>query len=310
MFKSRQKAKQWLAVLLQTGRVDVARVVRAPGKQPQLALLESFSLDDGAEKSLKRLARLYRSHAGRCTTLLRPGEYHLTQFEAPSVPAAEHAEALRWRFKDMVDFPLADASISACDIPGHDETARPSLVYAAAASASVVAATMQRFANAGFKLAAIDIPEMAQRNVAALLEEENRGLAMLSIDESGALLTITWRGELYAVRRMELSTTQLAAAGSEQRQQMIERVALDLQRTFDNFDRQYGFISVAGISLALAADIPEVSAELSKNLYLPLQVMNLAKVCSFDAVPAFADPVRQAQGLWAIGAALRSVEAS
>ena len=39
-------------------------------------------------------------------------------------------------------------------------------------------------------LDAVDIPELAQRNVAALLEDQNRGLAFLRIDETGMMLTL------------------------------------------------------------------------------------------------------------------------
>ena len=65
------------------------------------------------------------------------------------------------------------------------------------------------FEAAEVDLAAIDIPELAQRNIAALLEDENRGLVFLRIDESGMMLTLTFRGELVAVRRSDMNSAQL-----------------------------------------------------------------------------------------------------
>lgn len=300
----------WLAIVPGAHRVDLAHVVRSEARRPAIRMLESFGMDVDAGNALKRLAAAYRPSSYRCTTLLRSGQYYLSQFEAPAVPAAERASALRWRFKDMVDFPVDDASVAVLDIPTESVGNRQAMVYAVAAGAEVVGATMRLFDEAKIPLVAIDIPELAQRNVAALFEEENRGLAFLSLDEDGGLLTVTWRGELYAVRRMEVSAAQLELAGEESRRQLLERVALELQRTLDNFDRQYSFISVSGMVIATTSEVPGLQACLAENLYLPVHAMDLAQVCDFPDLPQLREPLRQAQSLAAIGAALRSQEAA
>lgn len=309
-FGSRRRSDGWLAVVPHAGRIDLAHVRRAGGGRPEVRLLESFRAEGDPGEALKRLASARRLGSFRCTTLLQPGQYHLTQFESPAVAADERAAALRWRFKDMVDFPVDGASIGVLDIPTEGAANRQAMVYAVAASAAAVGATMRGFDGARLPIAAIDIPELAQRNVAALFEEENRGLAFLVLDEGGGLLTITYRGELYAVRRMEVSATQLAEADEERRGQLLERVMLELQRTLDNFDRQYSFISVASMLVAAAPDVPQLQPYLAENLYLPVRAMDLAAVCDFPSVPELREPLRQAQCLAAIGAALRSQEAA
>ena len=155
-------------------------------------------------------------------------------------------------------------------------------------------------------LEAIDIPEMAVRNVAALFEEPNRGLAFLVLNAGESLLTITCGGELYLSRRIEVSSQALAEADEERRQQMLERLALELQRTLDNFDRQYGFVSVLRLIVCSEFDTAATVAALGQNLYLPVQAADLAKVVEFDAIPELRSVERQAQCLLAIGAALRS----
>ena len=42
-------------------------------------------------------------------------------------------------------------------------------------------------------LEVVDVPELAQRNLAHLLELEGRGLALLALDERGGLLTFYLR---------------------------------------------------------------------------------------------------------------------
>lgn len=303
---TRQKEVGWMAVVPSRGRIDLAHVVREGRERPEIRLLESFSTNTDVPAALLRLRGAKKLDTYSCTTLLPAGQYHLAQIEAPSVPVEERAEALRWRFKDMVDFPVDGASIGVIDIPVEGGSSRQPMVYAVAAGAAAVAPVMRMYDESRLHLEAIDIPELAQRNVAALFETENRGLAFLHLDESGGLLTITYRGELYAVRKIEVSTVQLADADIDRRAQLVERVMLELQRTLDNFDRQYSFISVAGMVIASSPAVPELRAYLSENLYVPVQAMDLATVCDFPAIPELRDGARQAQCLPAIGAALRT----
>jgi MSHA biogenesis protein MshI len=270
-------------------------------------MMESFRIERDVADALKALgdARKLKSH--RITTLLANGQYHLAQFETPAVPVEERAEALRWKFKDTVDFPVDTASIGVLDVPMESGGTRQPMVYAVAAGLSAISPLMKTFDASKVPLDAIDIPELAQRNVAALFEEENRGLAFLALDDTGGLLTITYRGELYAVRRIEVSATQLAEADADRRSTLLERVMLELQRTLDNFDRQYSFISVAGLMTATCPAVPDLQSYLAQNLYVQVREMNLANVFDLTAVPELTgNQELQAQYLLAIGAALRT----
>lgn len=305
-FRGGRSKAGWMTVVPWRDRIDLAHVQRARDGRPHIALLESFRQAGDAASSLNRLRTAKRLNSYSCTTLLAAGQYQLLQLEAPVVPVAERADALRWRLKDLVDFPVEGASIGVVDIPLEGAASRQPMVYAAAASAAVVAPAMALFDRARVSLLAIDIPEFAQRNVAALFEEENRGLAFLHLDDNGGLLTVTYRGELYAARRVDISATQLADADGERRAVLLERIMLELQRTLDNFDRQYSFISVSALLFACCPAVPELQPALAENLYVPVRSMDLATVCDIAALPELRDPTQQARWLPAIGAALRS----
>jgi MSHA biogenesis protein MshI len=173
------------------------------------------------------------------------------------------------------------------------------------AGEQAVRARVAAFEAAKIRLAAVDIPELAQRNVAALLEDENRGLAFLRIDESGLMLTLTFHGELVAVRRGETSTLQLNGGDPEQCVRVKERLVLELQRSLDNFDRQYSQIPISRVVLACYPQVENLVAELSENTYVPVSEMDLAAVIDFPALPELKDRQCQARHLLAIGAALR-----
>jgi len=63
------------------------------------------------------------------------------------------------------------------DVPVPPNTAqRAHYMYAVAARNETIRTTVERFQKAGLPLAVIDIPDMAQRNVAPLYESEQRGV--------------------------------------------------------------------------------------------------------------------------------------
>lgn len=85
-----------------------------------------------------------------------------------------------------------------------------------------------------------------------------------------------------------------------------ERLQLDLQRSLDNFDRQYSHIPISRVVLASYPQVENLALELGRNTYVPVQEMDLSSVMDFPAVPELKDTQYQAKNLLAIGAALRN----
>jgi MSHA biogenesis protein MshI len=304
--RSRQ-GDNWTSVVFSPGRIDIAEVRRRTDERPVVSGWESFVLEGTESDALKRLRT--RLQQGRCTTLLRHGQYQMLQVEAPSLPAGtppeERRQAVRWRVKEMVDFPVEQAGVDVLDIPAAQGGGRPPQMFAVVASHAELTPRVRMFQDAKVPLEAIDIPELAQRNVAALFEEPNRGLALLAFDDDGGRLTFTYCGELYAMRHIEIGLKELAAPGGDVPGGVFERVLLDVQRSLDNFDRNFSFVTLTRL---LVAPIPGAAAfvdYLKGNLYQPVELLNLADGLDCGQVPALADPERQAEALQAIGAALR-----
>lgn len=301
----------WLAIIPQGGWVTLAHVVRDPNGRPEVRLLDCFALDHGVREALQhlRVARQLKSYV--CTTLMGEGEYTVSQLDAPPVPAEERKEALRWVLKEMVSYPVDTACIEVLDIPRAGlPQGRAASVLAVSAAEQAVRARVAVFEEARIALDALDIPELAQRNVAALLEDENRGLAFLRIDETGMMLTLTFHGELLAVRRGEMNSVQLNGSDADQRARVQERLVLELQRSLDNFDRQYSQIPISKVILASYPQVENLVTELGENIYAPVKEMDLSSVLDFPAVPELKNLQYQAKNFLAIGAALRTAEGS
>ena len=151
----------------------------------------------------------------------------------------------------MIDFHVDDATIDVLDIPIDKAGAsRTHTMFAVAARNSVIAQRQALFEAAKLKLKVIDIPEMAQRNISALAEVPGRGLAMLSFHAGGGLLSVTFNGELYLARRIDVTLTQLLDPDIERRNACFDKITLELQRSLDHFERQFNFIAVQRLLLA------------------------------------------------------------
>jgi MSHA biogenesis protein MshI len=183
-------------------------------------------------------------------------------------------------------------------------------VFAISARNEHIAARMKLFRDAKFPLEAIDVPEMAQRNVASLFEESGRGLALLAFDDYGGLLTVTAGGQLYMARHTDITSEQLIDTRSDSHAQTLERLVLELQRTLDHFDRQHGSVTLSRLLIApLAADVG-LDAHLAQNLDLPVETLDLGSVLDFEGAPELRDQTRQGYRLHIIGAALRDGESA
>lgn len=298
----------WTSIRFSPGRAEIAEVSpSAGGARPVVRNWESFAVNRLDAPALKRLRSKIR---GRCTLLLNHGQYQILQTDAPAVPREEMANALRWRVKDMVDFPVEQAGIDVLPIPAEGGPGRGEQVYVVVASHNVLMPAVRLFQDAGINLDAIDIPELAQRNVGTLFEAEHRGLAMLAFDELGGRLTFTYGGELYVTRHIEVTAPELARVAGDAAGGLYERALLDVQRSLDNFDRNYNAIT---LSKLLVAPIPGAGGfidYLKSNLYQPVDALDLAAALDLHQVPAVAALAGQAQAMLAIGAALRQEHAA
>jgi MSHA biogenesis protein MshI len=311
-FRKVRKREGWLAIALLRDGLAAVRMRTAPDMKPQVRQAVFYpgnNLGNSAAELLEKAGRELHAHAYRAITVLNAGEYQMFSVDAPNVAPDELKTAVRWRLKDMLDFHVDDATLDVLDLPVDPNAAvrAQHSMFAIAARNSVIEARQKLFTAAKVELAVIDIPEMAQRNISALVEPPGRGVAMLSFGDEGGLLTVSYRGELYLTRRIDLALEQLLDQDIERRNASFDRVTLELQRSLDNFERQYSFISVAKLVLA-PSPVVGLDEYLSSNLYTPVDTLDLATLFDFERAPELADKLLQQRFLVPLGAALRHEE--
>lgn len=284
----------------------VAHTRPGPDGKPLVTVCGTVQASPGNPASVARAAREMRMASHRCSTLLDLNDYQMLVVEAPNVPPDELKAAMRWRVKDMLDYHIDDATIDVLDIPpDRNGPARGHSMYAVAARNEVIRKNVALCDEAKIPLEVIDIPEMAQRNIANFLEQPGRGVALLSFDEWGGLLTVSFEGELYLSRHLDVSWRDLAGAGADMLQNFFERITLELQRSIDHLERQFQFISVNQLWLAPLPDAEPLRAYLAANLYLPVNVLDLNELFDFSRVPALSALENQVRFFLPLGATLR-----
>jgi MSHA biogenesis protein MshI len=311
LFGSKGKKPGWMCINLMPDRVDVSHVVVAGKARPEIVLCDSYRKEGDAVATLGRLRRELELDRFRCTTLLKNTDYQIVPVETPNVPAQEAKSAVRWRIKDMIDYPVETAAVDALFIPGSDgSTERSTQMLAISARNDVIAAVAKPFNEADVALEVIDIPELAQRNLALRLEPEGRGLALLAIDERGSLLTFTCGGELYQHRRIDISLMSFEGTTPEQRKGLYDRLVLELQRSLDHMYRQFRHVTVGKVMLTPVPGADDIREYLAANLDVPIALIHLSEIMDFPHIPELHEDMRQAQCLQLIGAAMREESAA
>ncbi len=248
-----------------------------------------------------------------CTTVLQPDDYQLLLVEAPDVEPTELRAAVRWRIKDLISFHIDDAVIDVFEIPGQNRPGQPRMMYTVAARASVIQRRVEWLEHSGLQLDVIDIPEMALRNIAALLPEDVDGVATLCLTEEFGLIVLTRQHTLYLTRRLDIGTRALAEAAAEtggevrdgsRLENLLGNIVLEMQRSLDYYESHYTQAPIGTVMLAPTAEpLPYVSGYLSQNLGARVGDIDLAQLV--DDINGTLDRATQAECLLAIGAALR-----
>lgn len=304
LLRPRNHDAGWSAISLGAHGIYLAEVGFS-GEMPRVVRCEYHEMGTVSATELEKLRREVNLDSRNFTTLLAPGEYQMLLVDAPNVPASELKAAIRWKIKDGLSYHIDDATIDVLQIPaskyGSD---RVQSMYAIAAANDTIRKHIALFEQARIKLDVIDIPEMAQRNIAALFEQDDRALVLLAFDDNGGLLTFTSGGELFLARRIEINVGQLRDANENLREQYRDRVELELQRSLDYFGRQFNHMAVSRVLVSAPDDTGLVEFLVPLN-DVKVEKLDLSQAMDISAIPMLSDSEFVANALPTLGAALR-----
>ncbi len=196
--------------------------------------------------------------------LLSFDDYQLFLIESLRVPEEEFKDALSWRIKNLINYPIEEAVIDYFALPVKKVSSHPMLVAACAKKTQLNQIT-KWLKKSKLNLTTIYIPELALRNLTALFENDEKSSAFIYFYDNGAILNITRQKDLYFTRRILFSTHP------ESNEIDYEKIGLEILRYFDYFQSQWRYPNPSRIFIASSkgntADIVNI---LSKYLLLPV----------------------------------------
>lgn len=289
------------AVCVEPGGVSFAEVRWAHGRPRLVACDFRPTLASDANAALQQAAK--RAGAHDCATVMPLGSYSLLLIEAPEVPAPELRAAVRWRIRELIDFHIDDAVLDVFDAPASGARGQTHL-YVVVSRNSEVKALADRLQDAGIKLGVIDIPELALRNLAARLPEDEQGVALLYFGEQRGVIALCRNQTLYLARTLEMGRARLREAAADgHTEALFDSLALEMQRSLDYYDRHFQQAPIGQLVIApLGEPLPGLVDSLRGSIGLNVRMLELAEIV--DGAEKVT-PEQAGACLLALGAALR-----
>jgi len=211
--------------------------------------------------------------SGCVTDLVLPMEqYQVFQMERPNgLDDSELADALKWKLRDLLEFSPADAISDVFPFPSDAARGRGELVNVVAARKSLLKELVQLLQQSGLKTGRINIAELALRNLVTRLDPDSKGAALVHLRESYGQIIICRGPILYLSRRLDVSAAGLRDAARQEN--VVQTLALEIQRSLDYYESQMGQVAPATIRLVARDSTLPLASMLSS--YLASGVSNL-----------------------------------
>lgn len=306
-FKKRDPSGGLCGLSIGAERVALAQVQRQKDGAMRLAAaaVDRPANDGGWLRRLEQQARGINVGKKRVTSVLPHGAYQLVLVEIPNVPADEVKSAVRWKIKDLLDFPVDEAVIELFEMPEQSTASNKSMAYAVATRRSRVQEHIELLQDAGLALDVIDIPELCTRNIATRLPQDAGGVAFLHFADTHGTLTITRQGVLYLIRQIEKGLTAMHAASQDDfaSAELVSTIVLETQRSLDYYESHFNYGPVTELVLAPGSNIGGLADSLHGELGLTISSLDLNGM--FETRTEMSE-TEQSDCLLAIGAALRA----
>ena len=305
MFARNRAKKGVVGVELRDDAIALAHVTHRDSR-PDVALFEYSPVSgDTHAAALQDLVQRHGLKGTDCVGVLPQGAYQLLQVEPPNVPVNERRQAVKWRLRDRIDYPVTDAVVDVFDPPQRANRPTNNL-NAVVCPAVVVSRCVDAINASGLRLQALDITELVQRNLLTAATDEEDAVALLTFQSKRGLITLVKDAELYLARDLDFGLEAIgdAVLSDAADAPAYESVVLELQRSLDYFESGFGMAAIKRVLVYPPADgVDELLAHVRTTLpNLDVQVFTPAAALGGQGtVPSGC--------LNAFGAALRDLKA-
>lgn len=265
----RRKSRQTLSLEI---RPDGIAWALAPGEPDQ----QTGFMDCLPAKREAALSELVSQQGwgGLRTRLVLPlDKYQVFQLERPEgIDDAELGDALKWKLKDFLDYSPSDAVSDVFPFPENAARGRGELVNVVAARKSLVTEQVRLVLDSGLELEAVDVAELALRNLIARLDPQKRGAALVHLRDGYGQMVIAKGDVLYLSRRLDVLSEDLRNASTQEN--AVQSLALEMQRSLDYYESQLGQVPPSVIRLVARDNMLPLSSMLSSYVAAGVDVID------------------------------------
>lgn len=243
-------------------------------KEERAAILKSFV----QEHQLKGM---------RTSLVLAPRCYQILLTEMPDVEEAEVAEALPWKIKELLHYPLEELVLQHFFLPEDSFNRRQRMLYVIAVQKKQLNAFVDITEEAGLQVDSIDVPEMVLLRSILKRKDSQKNVAALYVDNTQGILCLGQQGMLYLSRAVDvgleafLSGLNARVDDSMSAQLPHETFLLELQRSLDYYEVQQGKGAVAEISCApMGTETEMVQQFLDERLAPTVNIADIDSYCN------------------------------
>lgn len=242
-----------------------------------------------AAEALGSLVRQYRLAGSKCTFVLQGSAYQLFLVEAPGVEASEMASAVRWRVKDLLDYPLQEAVIDYFDLPPQAYRGSQKMVYVIAARKAVLELLVEQCRVNGLSVDCIDIRELVFGHVIGRLDDQLPNKAFVFLDDDTGFISLSNNESICLNRTLDVGVRQLQQnlvagdSGEEFSFSDIDALVLELQRSIDYYESHMGSGPIMQLCLPPSSNgVPQLPEQLSQNLDIRVRELRFADLVGDD----------------------------
>ena len=287
----------------------LALALGSKNNQPQCVDFLPTADKTSAKSALAAWVKNANCAHAQCQLVLHVEDYQLLLIEPPAVPTEEMCEALRWRVQDLLSVDSDQLIIDYFPLPVDGSKSHKPMVYVVVAKEARMRELAELVQHASLQLKAIDIGELAVRNVMHAIRHQQdtaqpeRAMMLVRVKPRTAIVTLFREQQLYLARSVSLPYT--ASAGEAL---PSEALILEIQRSIDYFERQMAQAPPMAIYLCGEHLTKEsLDDKFTTSFSIPVAILDLAdhwpNLSTYDVlfrqkcVSAFGGLLREQSGL-------------
>jgi MSHA biogenesis protein MshI len=185
---------------------------------------------------LAKLSKQHNLDIHRCNVVLQPSEYQIVPVEKPDVSDEELSSAIKWRIKDLIDYHIDDTVVEL--LSSSSENLNSNTIEVVVTKTSKIQRIVNLLRSANINLSSIDIAELAARNIGHQLKPDLNSYALLNLWENTSRISVYLNNDLYLSRISSIGLNTIGHVSEDEQSSIniIDTMALELQRTYDYFE--------------------------------------------------------------------------